>query len=127
MSSAEVAGVLTAYLGTNPCPASEIPQVAAHIRIALKGETAPEPGPEKPTPEEIQASITDEYLVSFEDGKRYKVLTRHLGHRGLNADEYRQKYGLPAGYPMVAAAFSRRRSDLAKEHGFGQTGRGGKS
>lgn len=121
--STEVANALTAYLGRNPCSPDDIPKVTSAIRDALENKPAEASGPAKATPEEIQASITPGYLVSFEDGKHYKVLRRHLRHRGLTPAEYREKWGLPSDYPLVAANFSTRRSELAKEFGLGQYGR----
>jgi hypothetical protein len=78
---------------------------------------------ERPQPSaaaEIRRSIGDDGLVSFEDGRRYKTLKRHLTTRGLTPDAYRQKWGLPSDYPMVGADSSGRRSALAKLNGLGQ-------
>lgn len=66
-----------------------------------------------------KASVTDEYLISLEDGKHYKTLRRHLGGLGMTPDEYRTKWGLPADYPMTAPSYSRMRSAMAKEIGLG--------
>ena len=71
------------------------------------------------TPQEIKDSITAEHLTSFEDGKRYRTLKRHLAGRGLTPAQYRAKWGLPNNYPMVAPAYSLRRSELAKASGLG--------
>jgi predicted transcriptional regulator len=64
---------------------------------------------EKATPPEIKRSITPDYLVSFEDGKRYKTLRRHLMGRGLSSEEYRAKWGLLVDYPMTSASYSAQR------------------
>ena len=85
---------------------------------SFKGMTAPR----KLTQEEIDASVTDDAIVSFENGKAYKTIMRHLNHEsvGLTPDEYKQKWGLPDDYPMVSASYSRKRSGLAKELGLGR-------
>lgn len=72
---------------------------------------------------EIKKSIGAENLISFEDGKPYKSLKRHLTTRGLTPQGYREKYGLPADYPMTHPAYSARRSELAKSIGLGSKGR----
>ena len=65
------------------------------------------------------ATLSDDHLTSFIDGKRYKSLKRHLGVAGLTPDDYRAKFGLPKDYPMVAPAYSAQRSSLAKSLGLG--------
>ena len=78
------------------------------------------PEPEKLVPPvSIRKSVTDEYLISLEDGKQYQSLKRHLAKRGLTPDEYRAKWGLPHDYPMTAPGYSARRSELAKSIGLG--------
>ena len=81
----------------------------------------------KATAAEIRRSIRPDALISFEDGKSYKALKRHLTTRGLTVDQYRAKWGLPNNYPTVLPAYSRARSELAKAAGLGQKGRIGKS
>lgn len=76
---------------------------------------------------EIRKSIGAESLISFEDGKPYKSLKRHLSTRGLTPQSYREKYGLPADYPMTHPAYSARRSELAKSIGLGSKGRAAKA
>lgn len=85
-----------------------------------KGAPAVEAGPPKATPQEIRRSISNEYLISFEDGKQYKTLRRHLTLRGLSPEQYRTKWGLPPDYPMTSAAYSEQRSELARALGLGQ-------
>lgn len=77
------------------------------------------PVKEPPTAKQIRDSITDDYLISFEDGKPYKMLKRHIGKLGLSPAQYRAKWGLAKDYPMTAPGYSARRSALAKEHGLG--------
>lgn len=72
---------------------------------------------------EIRKSIGAESLISFEDGKAYKSLKRHLAGRGLTPADYRAKHGLPADYPMTHPVYSARRSELAKSIGLGSKGR----
>lgn len=76
---------------------------------------------------EIKKSIGAESLISFEDGKPYKSLKRHLSTRGLTPQDYRAKYGLPADYPITHPAYSARRSELAKSIGLGSKGRAAKA
>jgi predicted transcriptional regulator len=68
----------------------------------------------------VKKSITDDYLISLEDGKRYKSLKRHLNRLGLTPQSYRQKYGLPGDYPMVAPSYARARSEMARSIGLGR-------
>ncbi|PZT98774.1 MAG: MucR family transcriptional regulator [Brevundimonas sp.] len=88
--------------------------------------------PETATPDrksraEIRKSIGHTALISFEDGKPYKSLKRHLGTRGLTPDDYRAKWGLPSDYPMVHPAYSAQRSELARAIGLGSKGRQAKA
>ena len=118
------ADLVAAYVSNNNVQVSELPNVIANVHAALSGlgNGAPaEPaGPEKPTPAQIRKSITPDGMVSFEDGKTYKTMKRHLTLRGLTPDSYRAKYGLPSDYPVVSAAYSAQRSELARTFGLGQ-------
>lgn len=115
--------VVSAYLVQNHIPAAEIPTLIASIHRTfseLGKELQPTAEPEKLTPAvPIKKSVTDEYLISLEDGKRYKSLKRHLAGHGLTPAEYRVKWGLPGDYPMIAPAYARQRSELAKTIGLG--------
>lgn len=84
------------------------------------GELLEAPSVVQPTPAQIRASIQYDKLISFEDGKGYKALRRHLTIRGLTAAEYRSKWGLPIDYPMTSQQYSEHRSQLARDNGFGQ-------
>ncbi len=97
---------------------------SVYAALGRLGIAAPVEAPTaRPTPPvSIKKSITDDYLVSLEDGQRYKSLKRHLSKRGLTPDEYRAKWGLPRDYPMVAPAYGRARSELAKVIGLGRRG-----
>lgn len=83
--------------------------------------------PDHKSKAEIKKSIGDGALISFEDGKPYKSLKRHLGTRGLTPEDYRTKWGLPSDYPMVHPAYSAQRSELARAIGLGSKGRQSKS
>lgn len=122
--------IVCAYVSNNSIPASELPELIAGVHRALTpvpAETAPAADEIKPaTAAQIRRSITPDALVSFEDGKPYKTLRRHLSARGLTPEEYRRKWGLPHDYPMVAANYAAQRSALAKTAGLGRgAGRGG--
>ena len=120
------ANIVSAYLSNNPTPASEIPGLINQIHAALvrvstgKSETPMEPA--KPAVS-VKKSMTPDYLVCLEDGKRFKTLKRHLRvHYGMTPEEYRQKWGLAPNYPMVAQNYANRRSELAKLSGLGANG-----
>ncbi len=83
--------------------------------------------PDRKSKAEIKKSIGDAALISFEDGKPYKSLKRHLGTRGLTPEDYRAKWGLPSDYPMVHPAYSAQRSELARAIGLGSKGRQAKA
>lgn len=124
--------IVSAYVANNPVPASGLPALIATVHSALQGLAtgAPQATPKKPevrkaTPSQIRQSITPDALISFVDGKPYKTLKRHLTSQGLHPDSYRQRYGLPKDYPMVAANYAAQRSALAKAIGLGQSPRTG--
>src|SRR3954463_706432 len=115
---------ISAYVANNSVPVSELPGFIAQVHSALTGlgqaGTSSEPAVAKPTPAQIKKSITHDALISFEDGKPYKTLRRHLTGRGLTPEAYKEKYGLPRDYPMVAPSYSEQRSELARSTGLGQ-------
>jgi predicted transcriptional regulator len=121
------ADIVSAYLSHNSVASSEIPNLINQIHAALKrvsagqGATAAEP-PKPAVP--VKRSVTLEYIVCLEDGLKFKSLKRHLRTRyNLTPDQYREKFGLPPDYPMVAPNYARQRSRLAKEIGLGTRGR----
>ncbi len=123
------AEVVAAYVTKNHVRAAELPDLISTIHASLAGmgsspEAAPEPAKLVP-PVSIKKSVTDDYLISLEDGKQYQSLKRHLAGRGLTPAEYRTKWGLPADYPMVSPAYSRQRTELAKSIGLGSIRRKG--
>ena len=121
------ATIVSAYVGHNPTPASELPALIGQVHAALvrvsngRPEVAAEPA--KPAVS-VKKSMTAEYLVCLEDGKRFKSLKRHLRTQySMTPEQYREKWGLPADYPMVAPNYAVARSQLAKKMGLGQQAR----
>ncbi len=116
------AEIVSAYVSHNAIMAHDLPGFIGAVHAALQGlsaPTAPEPIKLEP-PVPIWKSVTPDFLISLEDGKRYKSLKRHLSTRGLTPEAYRAKWGLPADYPMVAASYAAKRSALARSLGLGQ-------
>jgi predicted transcriptional regulator len=119
------ADLVAAYVSRNPIAVSDLPSLISAVYAAMSGLSAPVPEPEaeKPVPPvPIKKSVTSDYIISLEDGRRYKSLKRHLKGRGLTPDDYRAKWGLPGDYPMVAANYAAQRSELAKAMGLGRKG-----
>lgn len=118
------AQVVEAFASGNRLSAADLPALIATVHQALLGADAPprEAADEvkKLTPARIRQSVKPDHLISFEDGQPYKMLKRHLTGRGLTPMQYRQKWGLPADYPMTAPGYSEQRSALAKAAGLGQ-------
>ena len=118
------ADVVAAYVSNNPVPVGELPNLIADVHAALgRVGGAPEPAPvdkQKPAVNP-KKSVHDDYIICLEDGKKFKSLKRHLSvHFGLTPAEYRDKWGLPHDYPMVAPGYSAARSALAKSMGLGR-------
>jgi predicted transcriptional regulator len=116
--------IVAAYVSNNSVPAADLPGLIGGIHAALNnlstaGRASGAPV-EKLTPSQIRKSVTHDHIVSFEDGKPYKTLRRHLTLRGLTPEAYREKWGLPRDYPMTAASYSAQRSELARALGLGQ-------
>ncbi|CAM3133264.1 Transcriptional regulatory protein ros [Methylobacterium mesophilicum] len=124
--------VVAAYVSNNPVPASELPALIARVHGAIaglaSGTSAAAAGAEapvavdKPSAAQIRKSVQHDGIVSFIDGKTYKTLKRHLTANGLSPQSYRERYGLPTDYPMVAPSYAEQRSALAKAIGLGQPG-----
>jgi predicted transcriptional regulator len=119
------ASIVSAYVGNNPTPAAEIPNLISQVHGALvrvsSGRVEAVPlEPAKPAVS-LKKSIAPDYLVCLEDGKRFKSLKRHLRTQyNMTPEQYREKWGLPADYPMVAPNYAVARSQLAKQMGLGQ-------
>ncbi len=116
--------VVSAYVSNNPIAVGDLPALLKDVHTTLGGLSGPaaQPEAEKPKPAvSIRKSLGDEYLICLEDGKSFKSLKRHLKtHYNLTPEEYRERWDLPADYPMVAPAYAKERSRLAKEMGLGQ-------
>lgn len=118
------ASIVSAYVSNNVTPASEIPALISQVHAALvkisvgRVETPLEPA--RPAVS-VKKSVTPEYLVCLEDGKRFKSLKRHLRTQyNMTPEQYRDKWSLPPDYPMVAPNYAVARSQLAKKMGLGQ-------
>ncbi|MCJ2131564.1 MucR family transcriptional regulator [Methylobacterium sp. E-045] len=124
------ADIVAAYVSNNSVPVSALHDLLSNVHAAISGlanggsATLEADKIEKATPAQIKKSITPDALISFEDGKPYKTLRRHLTLRGLTAEAYRAKHGLHADYPMTAASYSAQRSELARALGLGQVRKG---
>ncbi|MDR3515454.1 MAG: MucR family transcriptional regulator [Azospirillaceae bacterium] len=116
--------IVSAYVSKNVLPPQQIPDVINRVFSSLTGlssATVDVPAePSKPAVP-IRRSVTPEYIICLEDGKKLKMLKRHLrASYNLTPDEYREKWGLPADYPMVAPSYAAQRSDFAKKIGLGR-------
>ncbi|WP_143710278.1 MucR family transcriptional regulator [Parvibaculum lavamentivorans] len=122
------AEIVSAYVGHNTLSPDEIPGLINKVFAALAGANGIAPAPaEKLEPAvSIRKSVTPDHLICLEDGKKFKSLKRHLRtHYNLTPEQYREKWGLPRDYPMVAPNYAQARSRLAKKMGLGQ-GAGGR-
>ncbi len=118
------ADIVSAYVSNNSVPAADLPHLISEVynallRVGSDGAAAPAEPP-KPAVA-VKRSVTNDYIICLEDGKKFKSLKRHLRTQyGLSPEEYREKWGLPADYPMVAPNYAQARSNLAKQMGLGQ-------
>lgn len=118
------ADVVAAYVSNNPVQVADLPNLIADVHNALAriGATVEEAPAEKQKPAvNPKRSVHDDYIICLEDGKKFKSLKRHLmTHYGMTPEQYREKWGLDASYPMVAPNYAAARSQLAKEMGLGR-------
>jgi predicted transcriptional regulator len=118
------ADIVSAYVSNNSVPTGELPTLINEVHTALQKVAggvaeAPVEAPKPAVP--LKRSVTPDYIVCLEDGKRFKSLKRHLRTQyGMTPEQYREKWGLPSDYPMVAPNYAKARSELAKEMGLGQ-------
>ncbi len=115
-----VSKIVSAYVSNNNLPSGELPDLIMTVHETLKspGQAASSP-PEPAVP--IKRSVTPDYVVCLEDGRKLKMLKRHLRTAyDMSPDEYRQRWELPGDYPMVAPEYAARRSELAKSIGLGR-------
>ena len=118
------ADIVSAYVSNNSVPSADLPSLINEVHGALLkvgGGTVEVPA-EAPKPAiAVKRSVTPDYIICLEDGKKFKSLKRHLRTQyGMTPEQYREKWGLPADYPMVAPNYAKARSELAKEMGLGQ-------
>ena len=116
------ADIVAAHVSNNSVAVNDLPNLIQNVHGALKGiaaaGSAPEARPDPKVP--IRSSVKPDYIVCLEDGKRQKMLKRHLmTNHNMTPDEYRQKWGLAADYPMVAPNYAEQRRTLAKSIGLG--------
>jgi predicted transcriptional regulator len=121
------ADIVSAYVGNNTISAAELPALIQSVHRALSGASSSaevvEAAPRDPAVP-IRRSITPDFIICLEDGRKFKSLKRHLRTKyNMSPEEYRAKWGLPKDYPMVAPNYAKARSDLAKQMGLGQGGR----
>jgi predicted transcriptional regulator len=132
ISSTEILGltseIVAAHVSNNTVATADLPQLIEQVYKTLShvgkgGEAAPD----KPTPAvPIKKSVTPDYIICLEDGKRLKMLKRHLKTAyDMTPEEYKERWGLPADYPMVAPNYAKQRSKLAKQIGLGTRARKG--
>lgn len=118
------ADVVAAYVSNNTLPTTQLAEVINAVYHSLKGleGPTPEPAPEPAKPAvAIRKSITPDYLICLEDGKKLKMLKRHLRSTyNMTPDEYRARWGLAPDYPMVAPNYAEQRSAFAKKIGLGR-------
>ncbi|MDP3492624.1 MAG: MucR family transcriptional regulator [Hyphomonadaceae bacterium] len=120
-----VSNIVSAYVAHNSVPVAELPRLIERVHATLSEiegggsvETKQELKPAVP----VRKSVTDDHIVCLEDGKKFKSLKRHLRTRyDMSPEEYREKWNLPADYPMVAPAYAKQRSELARKMGLGQS------
>ncbi len=119
--------IVSAFVGNNTLPAAELAALIHNVHQALNsianGEETKVEAPKEPAVS-VKKSISNDYIICLEDGRKYKSLKRHLRTKyGMSPEEYRAKWNLPKDYPMVAPNYAKARSDLAKQMGLGQGGR----
>ena len=121
------ADIVSAYVGNNAVGAADLPSLIQAVHRALasvSGSAEPvEAAPKEPAVP-LKRSITPEFLICLEDGRKFKSLKRHLRTKyNMSPEDYRAKWDLPKDYPMVAPNYAKARSELAKQMGLGQGGR----
>ncbi|ONG52732.1 MucR family transcriptional regulator [Pseudoroseomonas deserti] len=126
------AQIVAAHVSNNSVPLTDVPSLIEQVHRTLSGlgaapvaVAAPVERPQPAVP--VKKSVTDEYLVCLEDGKKLKMLKRHLKTAyDMTPEQYRERWGLPQDYPMVAPNYAKHRSSLAKKIGLGTKPRGGR-
>jgi predicted transcriptional regulator len=115
------AQIVSAHVGNNSVAVADLTTLIQDVHRSLSTVGAAEQTPERPQPAvPIKKSVTPDYIVCLEDGKKLKMLKRHLKTAyGMTPEEYRDRWGLSADYPMVAPNYAQHRSELAKKIGLG--------
>jgi len=116
------ADIVSAYVSNNPLPVTGLSDLIASVHTSLTGIGHPA-ATEQPRHEPAvnpKRSVFPDYIICLEDGKKFKSLKRHLAIHGLTPDQYRERWGLKADYPMVAPNYAAQRSELAKASGLGR-------
>lgn len=119
--------IVSSFVSNNPVPTDNLPEVIKSVHktvsnLATPQETKLDERPKPAVP--VSKSVTEEYIICLEDGKKLKMLKRYLRSRfDMSPDEYRRRWGLAADYPMVAPSYTARRSEFAKKIGLGKSGR----
>ena len=120
------ADIVSAYIANNAIGSDKLPELIGSIHGALRRASLQAVEPEKAELKPavpVKKSVTAEYIICLEDGQKFKSLKRHLQtHHDMSPEEYREKWGLPHDYPMVAPSYAAARSDLAKIMGLGRRG-----
>src|ERR1700690_1808430 len=124
------AEVVASFISNTPLPRTELPALIQPGYSAIEGlgedlENAPPQVESKAPAGPVRKSVTPDYLICLEDGKRFKSMRRHLRLLGLTPEQYREKWRLPSDYPMVAANYAAQRSALAKKIGLGRKRKAG--
>src|SRR5262249_13435687 len=121
-----VSDIVAAHVANNKIPPAELPQLIREVYQALAQASGSETGsiPRGDPAVPIKKSVTPDFIVCLEDGEKMKMLKRHVRTaHGMSLDQYRQRWGLPADYPMTAPNYTKTRSKLAKRIGLGTTRR----
>ncbi len=119
--------IVAAHVSNNTLAVNDLPQLIQDVYSTLATVGKAQTPAERPQPAvSVKKSITHDYIICLEDGKKLKMLKRHLKTAyDMTPDEYREKWGLPRDYPMVSPSYAKHRSDLAKEIGLGKISRKG--
>ncbi len=122
------AKIVAAHVSNNTVAVEDLSKLIQDVHATLKSIEAPEAQPERPQPAvPIRRSVTPDYIVCLEDGKKLKMLKRHLKTAyNMTPEQYRERWGLPPDYPMVAPNYAAQRSKLAKQIGLGTRSRRGR-
>ena len=117
------ADIVAAYVSRNRLSMEDLPGLITEVGLALRSvsrgvQQAPVQAPTPAVP--VKKSITPDFIISLETGAKLKSLTRHLRSLGMTPDDYREKWGLPSNYPLVAPNYAARRSEIARDMNFGK-------